>query len=260
MELDGAVVVVTGAASGIGAAMARRFVAEGALRVIVADRDLEAARVVAGAIGARAAQVDVGDEAAVSALVQDVLSDEGHIDLFCSNAGVATGVGLDGDLGEWRRALDINLMGHLYAARAVIPSMIANGGGYLLQTSSAAGLLLAPGDGPYTVSKHAAVALAEWLAVHYGSVGIKVSALCPLGVSTPLLMEPLAAGSPFAQAVAASGPILSADDVASAVVEGLRAERFLILPHPDVGGFWARKAADPDRWIAALQANFGQFL
>ena len=161
-------------------------------------------------------------------------------------------VGLDATPEQWQRAWDINLMAHVHAARALVPVMTAQGHGHLLQTCSAAGLLTAPGDPSYTATKHAAVAFAEWLAVTYASAGIKVSALCPLGVSTPLLMEPLAAGDAAAAVVAASGEIISAEQVADAVVVGLRDERFLILPHPEVAKYWARKAADPGRWLAAM--------
>lgn len=242
MDLDGKIAVVTGAASGIGAAMSARFAAEGAT-VIRADR----------VAGPQVRVCDVTDESAVRSLVDEVLADHGRIDLFCSNAGIATGVGLDDPDDSWHAAFEVNVMAHVYAARAVLPSMVERGSGWLLNTASAAGLLTSPGDAPYTVSKHGAVALAEWLAVTYGDRGIGVSVLCPMGVATPLLMEPLAAGEPGAQAVAASGDIVSADYVAETVVSGLREERFLILPHPEVGTFWAQKASDPDRWLAGMR-------
>jgi NAD(P)-dependent dehydrogenase (short-subunit alcohol dehydrogenase family) len=144
-------------------------------------------------------------------------------------------------------------MAHVYAARAVLPGMLERGGGYLLQTASAAGLLTSPGDAPYTVSKHGAVALAEWLAITYGGRGIKVSVLCPMGVETPLLMDGLHAGEPGARAVAASGDIISPHAVADAVMQAITAERFLIVPHPEVATFWAQKASDPDRWLAGVR-------
>ena len=144
-------------------------------------------------------------------------------------------------------------MAHVYAARAVLPAMLKHGSGYLLNTASAAGLLTSPGDAPYAVTKHGAVAFAEWLALTYGDRGIGVSVLCPLGVATPMLMQPLAAGDAGAQAVAASGQILSPAQVADAVVAALAAETFLILPHPEVGTFWAQKASDPDRWLAGVR-------
>jgi NAD(P)-dependent dehydrogenase (short-subunit alcohol dehydrogenase family) len=253
MDTKDAVVVVTGGASGIGAALARRFAAEGARNVVVVDRNLAAAQSVADEIDGVAEEVDVADAAAVNGLVDRTIARDGQIDLFCSNAGIGTGIGLDDPDDAWHRAFDINLMAHVYAARAVLPSMLAQGSGYLLQTASAAGLLTSPGDAPYTVTKHGAVALAEWLAVTYGGRGIGVSVLCPMGVATPLLMDPLAAGEAAAQAVAASGEIITAGQVADAVVAGLGAERFLILPHPQVGTFWAQKASDPDRWLAGMR-------
>jgi NAD(P)-dependent dehydrogenase (short-subunit alcohol dehydrogenase family) len=253
MQITDGVAVVTGGASGIGAALARRFARDGARSVVVVDRDLGAASAVADEIDGVAEIVDVADPAAVNGLVDRTLAREGQIDLFCSNAGIATGVGLEDPDDRWRRAFDVNLMAHVYAARAVLPSMLARGEGWLLNTASAAGLLTSPGDAPYTVTKHGAVALAEWLAVTYGSQGIGVSVICPMGVATPLLMDPLAAGDPGARAVAASGEIITPEQVADVVVAGLADERFLILPHPQVGTFWAQKASDPDRWLAGMR-------
>ena len=257
MRIADAVIVVTGAGSGIGAGLARRFVAEGARAVVLADRDLAAATAVAGELGSRAgaAGLDVTDEAAVVALVARVLAEHGRIDLFCSNAGFGTGAGLSGDDGDWLRSYQVHVLAHLYAARAVLPAMIAAGGGYLLNTASAAGLLSAPGDAPYTASKHAAVGLAEWLAYSYRERGIRVSVLCPMGVDTPLLADGLAAGSPAAAAVAASGPVLAVAEVVEAVVEAVTRETFLILPHPQVGKFWASKAADVEGWLTAMAAG-----
>lgn len=253
MEIRGAVVIVTGGGSGIGAAMARRFAADGAEAVVVADLNGETAGMVAGEIGGIGAGVDVTDAAGVAALVDRTVDRFGRVDLFCANAGITTGVELEDPDDLFHRAFEINTMSHVYAARAVVPGMIARGSGYLLATASAAGLLTSPGDAPYAVSKHAAVAFAEWLSVTYGGRGLGVSVLCPMGVATPLLMDPLAAGNPGAQAVAASGEIISPDQVADTVVAGLRDERFLILPHPEVGTFWAQKAADPDRWLAGVR-------
>jgi NAD(P)-dependent dehydrogenase (short-subunit alcohol dehydrogenase family) len=260
VQLGGRVVVVTGAGSGIGAALCRRFAAEGARAVVVTDRDGAAAHSVADELAsvteAVAEPLDVTDPDAVTGLVERIEGRFGAIDLFCSNAGMATGIGLgDSEAADdlWHAAFDLHVMSHVYAARAVLPGMLARGRGYLLNTASAAGLLASPGDAPYTVSKHGAVALAEWLAITYGARGIGVSVLCPLGVATPLLMGPLEAGEPGALAVAASGEILSAEQVADAVVDGLAAERFLILPHHEVGRFWAQKAADPDRWLAGVR-------
>lgn len=255
MQLTDTVVVVTGAGSGIGAGLARRFAAEGARRVVVVDLDAGRAAAVAEDIGAAAEshELDVTDEAAVAALVADVLQRHGRIDLFCSNAGLTTGVALEG--GEaadaaWRSAWDVHVMAHVYGARAVVPAMVAAGGGYLLNTASAAGLLTAPGDAPYAVTKHAAVAFAEWLSVEYARDNVRVSVLCPMGVATPLLMDPLEAGNAAARTVADSGPILEVSAVADAVVAAVISESFLVLPHAEVGRFWAAKAADVDRWLA----------
>jgi NAD(P)-dependent dehydrogenase (short-subunit alcohol dehydrogenase family) len=253
MQINGANIVITGGASGIGAALARRFHADGANSIVVVDRTLSGAQAVADEVGGVAEQVDVTDAAAMADLVGRTLDRDGHIDLFCSNAGITTGVELDDPDDLFHKAYDVHVMSHVYAARAVVPAMLERGSGYLLQTASAAGLLTSPGDAPYAVTKHGAVAFAEWLAVTYGGRGIGVSVLCPMGVSTPLLMDPLAAGEPGAAAVAASGAIVTADHVADVVVAALAEERFLILPHPEVGTFWAQKASDPDRWLAGLR-------
>ena len=253
MRLQDAVTVVTGAGSGIGAALARRFAAEGAAAVVVSDRDGAAAQRVADEIGGTADTTDVTDEAAVAALVERTLSAHGRIDLFCSNAGVFSGGGVETDTDTWQRVFAVNVLSHVYAARAVVPSMLERGSGHLLNVASAAGLLTTPGDAPYTVTKHGAVALAEWLAVTYGDQGIGVSVVCPLGVATPLLLDPLDEGSSAAAVVAASGTVITPEDVAQSVVEGLADDRFLILPHPEVGTYWAQKAADPQRWLAGVR-------
>jgi NAD(P)-dependent dehydrogenase (short-subunit alcohol dehydrogenase family) len=253
MDIRGKVVVVTGAGSGIGAAMARRFAADGAAAVVVADLDGDRAAAVAGEFGGEARQLDVADEHAIAAAVGEIEARHGRVDVLCSNAGIGTGAGLDAPPELWRRAFDVHVLAHVWAARAVLPGMLARGSGYLVNTASAAGLLTSPGDAPYTASKHAAVGLAEWLAVTYGGRGIGVSVVCPLGVATPLLLGPLDAGEPSARAVAASGEILPAEAVAAAVADGIAAERFLILPHAEVARFWAQKASDPDRWLAGMR-------
>ncbi|MDQ1750293.1 MAG: hypothetical protein QOE71_1349 [Pseudonocardiales bacterium] len=257
MRIADSVIVVTGAGSGIGAGLARRFVAEGAAAVEIVDRRIGPARQIAAELGpvAHASEVDVSDEQAVAGLVAQVLDRHGRIDLFCSNAGLTTGVALEsGSPADkaWERAWAVHVLAHVYAARAVVPAMIKAGGGYLLNTASAAGLLTSPGDAPYAVTKHAAVAFAEWLAVEYAAHNIKVSVLCPMGVDTPLLMEPLAQGNEGARAVAASGPIIGVAEVADAVVSAVTSESFLVLPHPQVGSFWAAKAADVDGWLSGM--------
>jgi NAD(P)-dependent dehydrogenase (short-subunit alcohol dehydrogenase family) len=253
MDVRDKVVVVTGGGSGIGAALCRRFARDGAQTVVVADLHADTAGLLADQIGGVAESLDVCDATAVDALVRRTVERFGRIDLFCSNAGITTGVELDDPDDLWHRAYDLHVMAHVYAARAVLPGMLERGGGYLLNTASAAGLLTSPGDAPYAVTKHGAVAFAEWLAVTYGDRGIGVSVLCPLGVATPMLTGPLAAGNAGAQAVAASGKIVSPDEVADTVVAGLAAESFLILPHPEVATFWAQKASDPGRWLAGVR-------
>lgn len=255
MRLAGRVAVITGGAGGIGAALARRFAAEGAAAVIVTDRDAAAATAVADAlpVPAEGLAVDVSVEADVAALVAGVQDRHGRIDLFCSNAGVTTGAGVEAPDEAWAASWSVNVLSHVYAARAVLPGMLARGEGYLLQTCSAAGLLTAVADAPYTATKHAAVGLAEWLSVTYGDRGIRVSALCPQGVRTPLLTDGLDTGHLGARMVAASGPLLEPDDVAESVIRGLDEERFLILPHPEVATYAQRKAADPDAWLAAVR-------
>jgi NAD(P)-dependent dehydrogenase (short-subunit alcohol dehydrogenase family) len=246
MELSGKRVVITGAAGGIGAAMARRFHAEGAILVL---SDLKAPESLAAELGATAVSCDVSIETQVASLVEAA----GEIDLFCANAGIATGLGLDASDQAWERSWAVNVMAHVYSARAVLPGMLARGGGYLLHTCSAAGLLISLSDAPYNVTKHAAVAFAEWLTAMYGDRGIKVSALCPQGVRTPMLMEGLEKGERAALAVAAAGAILEPEEVAEIVVQGLAEERFLILPHPEVAKYQQHKAADPDRWLAGVR-------
>ena len=187
MDLDGKTIVITGGASGIGRALARRFSQEGAAHVAVADLDAAGAEAVAAEIGGSGHGIDVTDAAAIEALVETVETNHGGIDLFCSNAGIAVPGGLDGLDSDWERVMAVNVTSHLYAARAVVPRMIERGGGYLLNTASAAGLLAQIGSLTYSVSKHAAVSLAEWISITHGGQGIKVSVLCPQAVNTPMI-------------------------------------------------------------------------
>ncbi|TDC77478.1 SDR family oxidoreductase [Micromonospora sp. KC606] len=255
MNLTDRIAVVTGGAGGIGAALARRFAAEGAAAVVVADRDAAAANRVADGIGpaARAAAVDVSLESDLRELVADTERRYGRIDLFCANAGTATGAGIEADDADWDRAWRVNVMHHVYAARAALPGMLTRGEGYLLHTCSAAGVLTAVGDAPYTATKHAAVGFAEWLAITYRDRGVKVSALCPQGVDTPMLSDGLAAGQLGARVITASGAVLTPEAVADATIVGLAEERFLILPHPEVARYALRRAEDPDGWQAGLR-------
>ncbi|WP_290061289.1 SDR family oxidoreductase [Amycolatopsis solani] len=254
MELTGRVVVLTGAAHGIGAAMARRFAAEGAAGVVVSDVDAAgAARVAAEITGAGGRAVGVAADATskkdLKALVATARAEFGPVDLFCANAGAAFGTGVHASDAQWQKSWEINVLQHVHAAQAVLPAMLARGEGYLLLTASAAGLLGTPGDAPYSVTKHAAVGLAEWLAITYRPRGIGVSALCPLGVRTALLEPGIAAGHPAALAIAAAAPLLEPEDVAEAVVHGLGKDEFLILPHESVRESFAPKGGAVDAWI-----------
>ena len=252
MELAGKVTVVTGGGNGIGRALVRRFVAEGVRGVAVVDRDADAARSVADELGEQALALgaDVSVEADIRGVVETTEDRFAPIDLFCSNAGIGGGGDIDAPDEVWQSVWDINLMAHVYAARAVLPSMLARGEGYLLNTASAAGLLTNIGNAPYSATKHAAVGLAEWLSITYGDRGIKVSCLCPQGVRTNMLLG--SPGDPSTEVVLAQGAI-EPEQVADAVVDGLRNERFLILPHPEVSEYVRRKADDPDRWIAGMR-------
>lgn len=233
MNLSGKVVVVTGGANGIGRALCRRFEAEGARAVIVADLE---------------SGVDVSREPDIQALVSRVEREFGAIDLFCSNAGILIEGGVEVSDEDWDRIFGVNVRAHLYAARAVLPGMIARGRGYLLQTVSAAGLLTQLGSAPYAVTKHASLALAEWLAITHYDDGIRVSALCPQGVRTNMLGDPTAG---IAAKLAETA--LTPEQVADAVIEGLADERFLILPHPEVAEYFRRKAGDYDRWLRGMR-------
>jgi NAD(P)-dependent dehydrogenase (short-subunit alcohol dehydrogenase family) len=248
MQLKDKVAVVTGGANGIGRALCRRFEAEGARGVVVADCDAAGARQVAEEIDALAVTVDVAREDDIRRLVQEALDQFGRIDLFCSNAGIALGEGVDTPDADWQRIWEVNFMAHVYAARAVLPHMLARGEGYLLQTASAAGLLTQIGSAPYSVTKHAAVALAEWLSITHGPT-IKVSCLCPQGVTTNMLMQEGA--GPAVEFLRAEA--VTAEEVAEAVIEGLAAEKFLILPHVEVASYFMRKASDYDRWIRGMR-------
>jgi NAD(P)-dependent dehydrogenase (short-subunit alcohol dehydrogenase family) len=218
--------------------------------VVVADIDGDAASTVAADIAGLAVQTDVSDESAVQGLVSAAEAAYGPIDLFCSNAGIGAPGGLEMPNEEWQQIWDVNLMAHVYAARAVLPSMLERGEGYLLQTSSAAGLLTNIGAAAYSVTKHAAVGLAEWIAVTYGDQGIKVSALCPQFVKTAMLDAP---GADPAVAAWIRQAAIEVSKVAETVVQGLAEERFLILPHPEVGEFFLRKATDYDRWLDGMR-------
>jgi NAD(P)-dependent dehydrogenase (short-subunit alcohol dehydrogenase family) len=263
MQLEGKVVVVTGGASGIGRGLARRFGAEGAAGVVVADVTADGAAAVAAEIAgaggvSMAVPTNVAIEAEVIGLVERAEATYGPIDLFCANAGIGLGTGPETPDDAWERIWQVNTMAHVYAARALLPGWLARGEGYFLATASAAGLLTQIGSAPYAVTKHAAVAFAEWLAVTYGDQGVRVSCLCPQGVRTGMFTGDIRAAS--AAAVRAGGAVLEPEDVAEAVVAAIAAEQFLVLPHPEVLTYWRRKTDDYDRWLNGmrrLQARVG---
>lgn len=257
MDVAGAVCVVTGAAHGIGAALADRLAAAGARAVVLVDQDAPGVRLLADRLreqhpdtDVHAEAADVADPTAVRSLVARVEEAFGRIDLFVANAGIGGGGGLDAADEVWQACWDVNLMSHVHAARAVVPGMLARGGGSFVTTASAAGLLTNLGNAPYSVTKHAAVAFAEWLSITYGDAGLRVACICPMGVETAMLREGL--GRLEGASVAAL-PVISAEQAADAVLEGLRAGRFLVLTHPEVADFWRGKAADPDRWLAGMR-------
>jgi NAD(P)-dependent dehydrogenase (short-subunit alcohol dehydrogenase family) len=257
MELAGKVVMVTGASSGIGRALARRFHAEGASTVAIADRDRDGLNAVAAELNAirpgsaMCVPHDVSNAAEVTAAIDTVEKAVGIIDLYFANAGVALGTDLETTDADWDLALGINVKAHYFAARRLMPAWIARGDGYFCSTASAAGLLSQIGSAPYSVTKHAAVALAEWISITYGDQGVKVSCLCPQGVNTNMLNGDIQTAG--AAAVRAGGNVLEPEDVARVAVDIIRNETFLILPHPEVLTYAQRKTGDYDRWLAGMR-------
>ncbi|HEY2028161.1 MAG TPA: SDR family NAD(P)-dependent oxidoreductase [Myxococcales bacterium] len=249
MKLEGKVCVVTGGANGIGRALCVAFAAEGA-QVVVSDV-ADASEVAALAKGTFV-ECDVSREGDVAALVEQAVSAHGRIDLFASNAGIARGNGADASNDDWQRSWEVNVMAHVFAARHVLPSMLARKQGYLLQTASAAGLLTSLGAAPYAATKHAAVAFAEWLSITHHHQGLRVSCLCPQGVQTCMLAQAVA--FPAGQAILAAGAVLTPEQVAKAAVDGIGEERFHILPHPEVSLYMQRRAQDHERWLSSMRA------
>lgn len=248
MEMKNKVIVVTGGAGGIGAGLLRRFAQEGAAGLVVADLDPLRTATMAAEVNGLAVPTDVSKEAEIQALIARATQHYGRVDVLCSNAGIIVDGGLDTPDADWQRCWDVNLMAHVYGARAVLPQMLERGEGYLLNTASAAGLLAHPTSATYNVSKHAAVSLAEWLAMNYGDKGIRVSCLCPQGVRTEMLLGKTGDRQNFL--VAGS---VSTEEVAEVVIQAMRDERFLVLPHPEVLGYVQGKAADHDRWLGGMR-------
>jgi NAD(P)-dependent dehydrogenase (short-subunit alcohol dehydrogenase family) len=252
VKLAGKHAVVTGGANGIGRALAQKFATEGA-RVVVADLDIERASELASEIGGLAVAADVGDEASICALVERAVNENGPIDLFCSNAGIGFFGGIEIANEDWQKIWDVNVMDHVYAARAVLPSMLERGEGYLLNTASAAGLLTQIDSACYSATKHAAVGFAEWLAVNYGDRGIAVSVLCPQAVRTAMTADFENGG------VAGVDGMIEPEEVADCTVEAIGEERFLILPHPTVEKYLQNKVSDYDRWLAGMRRLRARF-
>ena len=250
--LQDKITVVTGAGSGIGRSLAIRFAEIGARAVVCTDLNADNAAETAEMIGkaGTSAALDVGDEAAIEALVAETEATVGGIDIFVSNAGYGQSGGLSLATEDWQRMMSVHAWSHLAAARAVVPGMVQRGGGYLLSTASAAGLLTQINSGPYAVSKHAAVALAEWISINYGDQGIGVSVLCPQAVRTNILGP--AAKRPNSTQASADG-VLEPEFVADACIQAMEEGRFLVLPHPEVETYFQRKANDYDRWLGGMR-------
>lgn len=246
MDIKGKICVVTGAASGIGRALCMAFADAGAKQVVCVDLNGDGAAATAEAVGGAAYTVDVSNETQITEMIDSVERDIGPIDLFWSNAGIAVGGGMDTPNAEWQRTWEINVMSHVWAARHLVPLMSARGGGYLLNTASAAGLLNQIGSASYGVSKHAAVGLAEWIAMTHGDEGIKVSVLCPQAVRTEMTRG-------HEDHVAAINGMMEPEPVAQICLDAIRDETFLILPHEEVRGYMKNKTDDYDRWIGGMR-------
>ncbi len=252
MEPAGRQIVITGAAGGIGRALARRFAAESPRALVLADRDLAGMQQLAAELGALAVELDAGSEQSVRSLIETATAANGPVDIFISNAGVpGGGGGPEVEDALWDEAWRVNVMAHVWAARALLPEMIERGEGYLINTASAAGLLTQVSSLVYSVTKHAAVSLAEWLSIEYAEQGIRVSCICPQGVRTPML--DLAMTDAAGAAALTAGGLIEPEDVADAVLAGIREERMLILPHENVRGFMAFKGAEPERWLKGMR-------
>ena len=258
MELKDRIVVVTGAAGGIGSACARRFADEQATLIVCADLDQVGAEAVAASINAKAGRevavargCDVGREQSVKALIDEIASSHGVIDLYFANAGIAVGAGPEAPDEVWDRAWRINTMAHVWASRHLLPAWLARGEGYLVTTASMAGILTTLGDGAYAATKHAAVGFAEWMAITYKADGIRVSCLCPGGINTPMLIGSIG-DAEKASALIGGGDVKEPAEVADIVVAGIRSEATLFMTHPDMKTFMERKVADHTRWVGGM--------
>jgi NAD(P)-dependent dehydrogenase (short-subunit alcohol dehydrogenase family) len=242
-------IVVTGAGSGIGRALVDKFTAGGAAHIVAVDINADNLAETAAQYGCTAMTANVAVEGDIARVIEDTEGAHGPIDLFCSNAGIGGGPDEQSPLQDWQDCWDVNVMSHVYAARHLVPRMIARGGGYFVNTASAAGLLNQIGGAAYGVTKHAAVGFGEWLALTYAHKGIKVSMLCPQAVRTAMTAN--VDGNDSVRAAALDG-MMEANDVADCVVQGIEAESFLILPHSEVAGYMKRKTDDYDRWISGM--------
>lgn len=250
MQVRDKVCVVTGGGSGIGKALCERFAADGARSVVVVDRDRTGAEAVAAAVGGRAEVIDVGAEDEVTAMLHRIEDELGPIDVLCNNAGIASGGDpLTTPIDEWQRQWDVNVMSHVYAIRAVLPSMLARGEGHIQHTASMAGILTSHGNAPYATSKHAVVGLAEWMSITYHDAGIRTYLLAPLGVRTPMLGDQ--ADSEWARS--AAGPIAEPEEVAQQVTDAFAEERFLILTNPIAQEWMEFKTNDPEKWLKGMR-------
>ena len=252
MNVKDKIAVVTGAGSGIGRALVEKFVSEGARAAVAVDINASDARQTADDNGCIAMTADVSRDEDIKRVIEDTESNIGPIDLFCSNAGVGMGLNEQSPDREWQMSWDINVMSHVYAARHLVPRMTERGGGYFLNTASAAGLLNQIGGAAYGVSKHAAVGFGEWLALTYAHQGIKVSMLCPQAVRTAMTVQDDDAEGASATKAAAGDGMMEPEELADKVIEGLGRESFPILTHPEVETYMQRKTADYDRWVKGM--------
>ncbi len=255
MNPEGRIVVVTGAAGGIGGALVRGLIAGGARTVVATDLDGQGLPRLSEELGpdrVLARELDVCDEAATLALVGEIESSLGPIDIWFANAGLATGTGPDGPLEDWDRQWRVNVMSHVFASRALLPGWIERGEGHLITTASMAGILTTLGDAAYASTKHAAVGFAEWLAITYAAEGVKVSCICPGAVDTAMLRAGGEGDAAKASAIIGGGDVLPPEDAAARILEGVEQDRFLILTHPEMHEYVVGKAQDPDRWVRGM--------